>query len=78
MTQLRDDAVPYSEDYREVQGPVHFRPPPAESGAFFAGFCPRCFCRLSWNRTLCFADEREDECAECRVVWAAPDWEGES
>lgn len=81
MTQRRDDAVSYEHDYREVQGPVHLRTATPDLPwwhCFAGGYCPRCLARLSCERTLCFADERENECSECRIVWAAPDWEGES
>jgi len=68
----RDDTVGYEYDSRDVHGPVvHLYVEETMQFApwFVTGFCPRCCSRLSWNRALCFPDEREDECAKCRVCW---------
>ena len=68
----RDDAVSYEHDFREKHGPYRVRdvePSMQSAGYFEVDFCPQCCCRLSWNRTLCFADEAENQCYECLTVW---------
>ena len=68
----RDDAVSYEHDYRTVHGPVVHLVARSDQPFFpwfYGGFCPRCCCRLSCNRTLCFPDEDENQCSECRVIW---------
>lgn len=69
----RPDAVSYEHDYRTIQGPLNWVVPSAEDAHDVScGFCPRCFSRLSGERTLCFDDEHENQCAECLVVWEEP------
>ena len=68
----RDDALSYEHDYRDRQGPIEIKAATSDEtwhDAFVAGFCPRCLSRLSWNRTSCFDDEREDQCAERLIAW---------
>lgn len=68
----RPDALDYEHDERELQGPYYVRgvtPDLSYAKHFTIGFCPLCLSRLSWNRTYCFADEDEDQCMECLVVW---------
>lgn len=78
MAEPRTDTVSYEHDYREFQGPIVHRDATRDLpwiDYFWSGFCPRCLSRLSWNRTLCFADELEDQCSECLTAWREPESE---